>query len=152
MHESLMKATAKKVENCCGALDERVKCLKEENLSVRREPIAVEKVTYQSTLLVQGLPENTQDASKKGLRRNPADEAAFIDLVNERMEVDLTRNDILDVYRISAKDKKDVVPWLFNSSVRKYVIRSSKQRRNYLTSHKSDLTWSTDFNKCIVYA
>ena len=37
MHESLMKATAEKVENRCGALDEQVKCLRKENLSLRRE-------------------------------------------------------------------------------------------------------------------
>src|SRR6218665_686937 len=128
IHESLMNATAEKVENRCGALDEQVKCLKEENLSLRRQLNAVEQVTYQSILLVQGLPENTQDASKVGLRRNPADEVAFIDLVNDRMEVDLTCNDI------QLRTRKDVVRWLYNSSARKCVIRSTKQKRNYLTS------------------
>src|SRR6218665_3528646 len=118
IHESLMKATAEKVENRCGALDEQVKCLKEENLSLRRQLNAVEQVTYQSILLVQGLPENTQD------------EGPFIDLVNDRMEVDLTCNDILDMYRITVKDKKRCRPMVvqfISKKVRDTVYKAKKK-------------------------
>jgi len=149
IHESLMKATAEKVENRCGALDEQVKCLKEENLSLRRQLNAVEQVTYQSILLVQGLPENTQDASKVGLRRNPADEAAFIDLVNDRMEVDLTCNDILDMYRITVKDKKRCRPMVvqfISKKVRDTVYKAKKK-----LSDKSDQPESPLLQKEPIY-
>src|SRR5688572_346186 len=63
LQESIAKASAETIERRCGVMDERLSCLSEENLLLKKQLNSLEVANNLTTLIIQGIPEQIYESA-----------------------------------------------------------------------------------------
>lgn len=132
LQDSIAKISADMIDKRCDAVDVRLKSLAEENSILKKQLSYLEIANHKTTLIIHGIPEKSYDSPPTIQRSNCDSEAAFIALSSERLGVDLSKQDISDIYRTSTRDK--------NLVCRPLVIRfTTKKARDSIYEAKRKL-------------
>src|SRR6218665_3019619 len=91
-------------------MENQLKDISSDTSDLRCQLNALENKQNRFCLLLHGLPEKTQTSQPSGQARYRDDVADFIDLVNQRLEVELAHRDITDAYRLPSKEKTGIRP------------------------------------------
>src|SRR6218665_3770829 len=105
LKESLSQSYAEILDQRCTKMEIQLKDISSDTPDLRRQLNALENKQNRFCLVVHGLPEKTQTSQPSGQARYHDDVADFIDLVNQRLELEFAHHDITDAYRLPTKEK-----------------------------------------------
>jgi len=103
MDDKMKTLCAEKVDLRCGRMEENFKKLSSENSALRNQLLVLESSQSRTSLLIHGMPENTETTQQPGQDRSAYDTTAILEMANKRLNLDLVLTDISEVYRIPTK-------------------------------------------------